>query len=147
MFATHAVEVEVDIESREFHVLKLVCAHDVWTAVSPLELEGQIQGGSLQGPGYGTMEEISCREGQVENPDFAGYVMPTALDTPEDIRVEVVETYEPSGPYGAKGVAEPALNPTAPAISNAIFHAVGAYLTELPITPEKILAALDRDED
>jgi CO/xanthine dehydrogenase Mo-binding subunit len=114
VFATHAAEVEVDIETGKFQVLKLVCAHDVGTAVNPLALEGQIEGGSIQGLGYGTMEEISCREGQVENPDLAGYVMPTSLDVPEDLRVEIVETYEPSGPYGAKGVAEPALNPTAP---------------------------------
>ncbi|MFQ5914197.1 MAG: xanthine dehydrogenase family protein molybdopterin-binding subunit [Nitrospinota bacterium] len=144
VFATHAAEVEVDVETGEFRVLKLVCAHDAGTAVNPLELEGQIQGGSLQGVGYGTMEEIFCRDGRVENPDFAGYLLPTSLDSPEEHRSEAVETYEPTGPYGAKGVAEPVLNPTAPAICNAIYHAVGVRLTELPVTAEKILAHFRR---
>ncbi|MFQ5693877.1 MAG: xanthine dehydrogenase family protein molybdopterin-binding subunit, partial [Nitrospinota bacterium] len=145
VFATHAVEVEVDVETGEFRVLKLVCAHDVGTAVNPLELEGQIEGGSVQGLGYGMLEEIRCREGVVENPDFAGYLIPTALDAPEEQESVIVETYEPTGPYGAKGVAEPALNPTAPAICNAIFRAVGARITDLPATPEKVLAGLRRN--
>ena len=144
VFATHAAEVEVDVKTGEFRVMKLVCVHDVGTAVNPLEVEGQIQGGSLQGLGYGTMEEIYCREGRLENSNFEGYLLPTSLDAPEVHEAEVVETYEPTGPYGAKGVAEPALNPTAPAICNAIFDAVGVCLTDLPATPEKIRAGLSR---
>ena len=147
VFAAHAAEVEVDAETGEFRVLKLACFHDVGTAVNPLEVEGQIQGGSVQGIGYGMMEEIFCREGRVENPHFEGYLLPTSLDAPETHQTEIVETFEPSGPYGAKGVAEPALNPTAPAICNAIFHAIGVRLTDLPATPEKILAGRARNGD
>jgi CO/xanthine dehydrogenase Mo-binding subunit len=93
------------------------------------------------GAGFGLMEEMALREGAVQNPQFTDYLLPTALDAPE-IAVDIVEREEPGGPFGAKGVGEPALLPTAPAIVNAIRDAVGVTIRELPVTPEKLLQAL-----
>jgi CO/xanthine dehydrogenase Mo-binding subunit len=142
VFATHAAEVEVDVETGEYRVLNLAAAHDVGRAVNPMNVEGQIEGGSLQGFGFGMMERILFKDGVVKNPDLADYLIPTALDTPGGMTSIIVETEEPTGPFGAKGVAEPALNPTTPAILNAIFDAVGARITDLPATPEAVLRAM-----
>lgn len=142
VFATHAVEVEVDVETGEYEVLRLVAAHDVGRAVNPMNIEGQIEGGSLQGYGFGMMERIQFRDGIAQNPNFDDYLIPTALDTPGRMKSIIIETEEPSGPFGAKGVAEPALNPTTPAVLNAIFDAVGARITDLPATPEAVLRAI-----
>jgi len=140
-FAAQAVEVEVDVETGEVKVLKIAAAHDVGRAINPMAVEGQIHGGVSMGLGYGLYEELVVEEGQVLNPNFADYALPTALDMPE-IDPIIVETDEPAGPYGAKGMAEPACIPTAPAIANAVYDAVGVRIRDLPITPEKVLRAL-----
>jgi CO/xanthine dehydrogenase Mo-binding subunit len=142
VFATHAAEVEVDVETGEYKVLNLAAAHDVGRAVNPMNVEGQIEGGLLQGYGFGMMERVQFEDGIVQNPDLADYLIPTALDTPGRMKSIIVQTEEPTGPFGAKGVAEPALNPTTPAILNAIFDAVGARITDLPATPETVLRAM-----
>ena len=147
MFATHAAEVEVDVETGEYEVLRLVAAHDVGRAVNPMNIEGQIEGGSLQGYGFGMMERIQFRDGVVQNPNLDDYLIPTALDTPGRMTSIIVETEEPSGPFGAKGVAEPALNPTTRAVLNAIFDAVGARITDLPATPEAVLRAMSNGKN
>ena len=144
VFATHVAEVEVDEETGEYHVLQLVAAHDVGKAVNPMNVEGQIEGGTLQGYGFGMMEQVLMEEGMVKNPNLADYLIPTSLDSPDVIRPILVETDEPSGPFGAKGVAEPALNPTTPAVLNAIYDAVGARLKDLPATPEAVLRAMGK---
>ncbi len=142
VFATHAVEVEVDVETGEYEVLNLAAAHDVGRAVNPMNVEGQIEGGSLQGYGFGMMERVLFRDGIVQNPNLEDYLIPTALDTPGRMNTIIVQTEEPTGPFGAKGVAEPALNPTTPAVLNAIFDAVGARITDLPATPDAVLRAM-----
>ncbi len=142
VFATHIAEVEVDEETGEVRVLRLVAAHDVGTAVNPVNVEGQIEGGVSQGVGLGLMEELRYRQGVAENPDLAGYSIPTSLDMPDELKALIVQGEEPSGPFGAKGVGEPALNPTAPAICNAIFDAVGVRVFSIPAIAEKILLAL-----
>ncbi|MBI3129687.1 MAG: xanthine dehydrogenase family protein [Candidatus Tectomicrobia bacterium] len=142
VFAAHAAEVEVDVDTGECRVLQLAAAHDVGQAVNPMNVEGQIEGGSLQGYGFGMMERIVYKRGIAQNPNLDDYLIPTALDTPGRMKAIIVEAPEPTGPFGAKGVAEPALNPTTPAILNAIYDAVGARITDLPATPEAILRAM-----
>jgi len=141
VYATHMAEVEVDTETGEVAVLRLVAAHDSGVVINPMLTEGQIAGGVAQGIGMALSEEILLREGRTLNPNLMDYVLPTALDVP-DIQFIHVETPDDTGPYGAKCVGEPSLIPTAPAILNAIYDAVGVRIYDLPATPEKILRAL-----
>lgn len=142
-FGTTGVEVEVDEETGEVKILNLVAAHDVGKAMNPTLLLGQIYGAAYTGVGYGLTEEIKVQNGRVLNPGFRDYQMLTAMDV-VPIEPVVVEPLDEDGPYGAKGVGEPGLVPTAPAIANAIYDAVGVRIRDLPITPEKILAALKK---
>ncbi|GAB4144481.1 MAG: xanthine dehydrogenase molybdenum-binding subunit XdhA [Planctomycetota bacterium] len=141
-YGTQGVEVEVDTETGEVRILKMVAAHDVGKALNPTALRGQIYGGLAQGIGYALYEELLSKGGRILNPGFTDYKIPTAHEMGFPIQVEIIETGDREGPFGAKGVGEPGLVPTAPAISNAIFDAIGVRITDLPITPEKILAAL-----
>lgn len=140
-FGTTGVEVEVDEQTGEVKILNLVAAHDVGKAMNPTLLLGQIYGAAYTGVGYGLTEEIKVQNGRVMNPGFRDYQMLTAMDV-VPIEPVIVEPLDEDGPYGAKGVGEPGLVPTAPAIANAIYDAVGVRIRDLPITPEKILAAL-----
>jgi len=141
-FGTHMAEVEVDIETGQVKVLNFVAAHDTGRTLNPLGVQGQTYGGVAQGIGYALNEETIFKNGKVANAQFHDYKILTALDMPP-IQVIEVESIDPLGPYGAKGVGEPGLVPTAAAIANAIYDAVGVRMTDLPITPEKILKALD----
>jgi len=140
-YATQVAEVEVDTETGRVRVLRLVAAHDVGRAVNPQAVEGQIEGGCVMGLGYALMEEVRVEEGRIANPRYAEYILPMSLDVPEIYPI-VVEEPEPSGPFGAKGVGEPALIPTAAAIANAVANALGVRFYDLPITPERVVAAL-----
>lgn len=142
-FASQVVEVEVDTETGKVEVLSLVAAHDVGKAINPQLVEGQIEGGSIMGIGYALMEETELRQGDIKNNNFDDYLLPTSLDVPS-ITSLIVEDHEPTGPFGAKGVGEPALIPTAAAIANAVYNAIGVRIYSLPITPEKILKALEK---
>ncbi|MHB8505749.1 MAG: xanthine dehydrogenase family protein molybdopterin-binding subunit, partial [Acidimicrobiales bacterium] len=144
-YGTHATEVEVDVETGEVRVLRYVASHDVGRAINPLRVEGQIQGGAMQGLGYALMEDIVLDEGIPASPLFANYLIPSALDMP-DIRVEVVESGEGKGPLGARGIGEPPIAPSAAAVANAVADAVGRRPLRLPITPERVLALI-RGED
>jgi CO/xanthine dehydrogenase Mo-binding subunit len=140
-FACQIAEVEVDTETGQVHVINYVAAHDVGRAINPQTTEGQIQGGVAQGVGWALMENMVTEKGRVMNPNFRDYVIPGPLDLPP-IKPILVEPVEPNGPFGAKGIGEPALNPAPAAVANAIYNAVGVRITELPISPEKILRAL-----
>ncbi|MBN2126422.1 MAG: xanthine dehydrogenase family protein molybdopterin-binding subunit [Deltaproteobacteria bacterium] len=144
-FGTTGVEVEVDRETGEVKILNLVAAHDVGRAINPTLVKGQIYGAAYIGAGYGLSEEITVRNGRVMNPNFRDYKMLTAKDR---IPVDAVIVEEPDadGPYGAKGIGEPGLVPTAPAIANAVYDAIGVRIHDLPVTPEKILAALRKTD-
>jgi len=142
-FATQVAEVDVDVETGKVNVLKIVAAHDTGTAINPMSAEGQIEGGVIQGVGFALMEKLHLKEGRVENNNFLDYKIPTSGDIPE-IETILVETEDPAGPFGAKGLGEPGLVPTASAIANAIYDAIGVRFKELPITPEKILKALKK---
>ena len=142
--AVQVAEVKVDPETGIVDVLRLTCAQDVGVAINPAAVEGQIEGAVLQGFGYGLTEEYvygrqpDCR---LLNPSFLDYRLPTSLDAPQ-IRCVLVEEPTEHGAFGARGIGEPSVIPTAPAIANAIEDATGVRVKELPITPERLLKAL-----
>jgi CO/xanthine dehydrogenase Mo-binding subunit/aerobic-type carbon monoxide dehydrogenase small subunit (CoxS/CutS family) len=136
-FATQIAEVAVDVELGTVKVLRMVAAHDVGKAVNPTQVEGQIHGGIAQGLGMALMEEYV--PGRSEN--LHDYLMPTFGDMPR-IETIIIEDPEPLGPYGAKGIGEPALIPTPPAILGAIHHATGVRIRRLPATPDRVRAAI-----
>src|SRR6185369_17971624 len=130
-------EVEVDLELGTVSVLSMHAAHDVGLAINPTQVEGQIEGGIAQGIGMALMEEYHA--GRTDN--LHDYLIPTAGDVPP-IEIHLIEDAEALGPYGAKGVGEPALIATAPAILSAIHHAAGIRLRRIPATPDRVRAAL-----
>ena len=146
VYGTQGAEVEVDTETGEVRLLKLVAVHDVGRALNPKALRGQIYGALAQGLGYALYEQVLTHEGRVLNPGFRDYKIPTACELDFPVEVAFVETGDGFGPFGAKGVGEPGLVPTAPAIANAIHDAVGVWVRDLPITPDKVLAALAEKE-
>jgi xanthine dehydrogenase molybdenum-binding subunit len=137
-------EVEVDTETGRVKVLRMVIAHDIGKAINPMTVEGQIEGGVSQGLGYALTEDpaLNMDTGELINDSYETYKIPSTLDMPE-VEVILVEKPDPIGPFGAKGVGEPGIINIAPAIANAIYNAIGIQITELPITPEKILKALE----
>lgn len=141
-YGAHAVEVAVDIETGEVQVLKSVAAHDVGQCINRAAVEGQIHGGAQNGQGYALSEEMLYREGRLVTPSFAEYLMPTAMDMP-NVECILLESRSGLGPFGAKGIGEPAMTPVAPAIANAVADAIGVRVFEMPITPERIVAALE----
>jgi CO/xanthine dehydrogenase Mo-binding subunit/aerobic-type carbon monoxide dehydrogenase small subunit (CoxS/CutS family) len=141
-FGAHAVEVEVDEETGLVRVVDFVAATDCGNLINPALAEGQVEGGAAQGIGYGLMEDLVCEEGQVLNPHLATYRVPTATEMPP-VRMIWVETDDPRGPYGAKGLGEMGLVPTAAAIANAVKDATGARVHRIPLTPERVLTEID----
>lgn len=136
-WGAHLAEIEVDLELGKVRVLDLVCAHDVGRAINPTLIEGQIEGGSAQGLGLALMEEFI--PGRTEN--LHDYLIPTIGDVPR-VRSILIEEPDAHGPYGAKGIGEQVLIPTAPAILNALRDATGIVIRDLPATPDRIHAAL-----
>ena len=145
-YATQFCDVEVDPDTGKVTILRFVAAQDVGRAIHPSYVEGQIQGGVVQGIGWALNEEyIYDAKGRLENPGFLDYRIPVASDLPM-IEPVLVEVPNPGHPYGAKGVAEVNICPPMAAIANAIESAVGRRLTELPMSPPKVLAAIDAGE-
>jgi CO/xanthine dehydrogenase Mo-binding subunit len=136
-FAAQFAEIEVDTQLGTIRVLHIHAAHDVGRAINPTQVEGQIHGGVAQGLGMALMEEYIS--GRTDN--LHDYLIPTAGDIPP-ITVHLIEDPEPLGPYGAKGVGEPALIATAPAILNALHHATGVRVRTIPATPDRVRAAI-----
>jgi CO/xanthine dehydrogenase Mo-binding subunit len=142
VYATQIAEVDVDDETGEVEVLRITAAHDCGTAINPMLVEGQVEGGISMGVGMALQEEMLFdADGRHINPNLTNYIMPTSLDMPE-ITVDIVQDFDPTGPFGAKGVGEPTAVPTAAAILNAIHDAVGVRVASLPATSEKVLAAI-----
>ena len=136
-FGSHIAEVEVDILLGTTKVLRMAAAHDLGKTINPTQVEGQIQGGIAQGLGMALMEEyIQCVSENLHD-----YLMPTVGDMPE-IDIILIEDPEPLGPYGAKGIGEHALIPTAPAILAGIKHATGVSIRHLPATPDRVYTAI-----
>ncbi len=140
-FGAHGVKVRVDEETGKVEILEYVAAHDVGRAINPMLLEGQVYGGVVMGLGYALTEEVMNHDGKNMNPNFRDYKLFTAKDAVK-IKAPVIETIDKDGPFGAKGIGEPGCVPTAPAVANAVYDAVGVRIKDLPITPEKVLAAL-----
>ena len=143
VYGAHAVEVSVDVDTGEVEVLKSIAAHDVGQCINPAAVEGQIQGGAQNGQGYALSEEMLYEEGRLVTPSFSEYLMPTAMDMPS-VECIVLESRSGVGPYGAKGIGEPAMTAVAPAIANAVADAIGVRVFEMPITPERVVTALKR---
>lgn len=141
-WSANTVEVTVDTETGEVVVDRLVSGHDVGKIINPQTGEGQIEGGAMQGLGYALVEEHHLQDGRILNNQFSNYIIPTPMDTPELIPV-IVEHRYPWGPYGAKGLGETPMIAVAPAVVNAIAHAVGKHLKEIPATPERVWEALN----
>jgi nicotinate dehydrogenase large molybdopterin subunit len=141
-FATHLAEVEVDTETGEVRVDRVVACHDVGRVIHPTNVRGQITGGIAMGLGFAIMEEFVPQE----TASFVNYLIPTSKDIPDVISI-IVEDEEPSGPFGAKGVGEPALIPTAPAILNAIADAIGERIYDLPANLERVLEAVNKNKE
>lgn len=140
-FAAQIADVEVDVELGTVKVLRIAAAHDVGQALNPQQVEGQIHGGVAQGLGLALMEEYI--PGRTEN--LHDYLMPTIGDIPE-IKTYIIEDSEPTGPWGAKGIGEPALCATAPAIFGGIYQATGVRVTQAPCTPDRLRAAILRNK-
>jgi 4-hydroxybenzoyl-CoA reductase alpha subunit len=141
VFGAHLAEVEIDPATGKVEVLNFVAAHDLGRAINPLLVEGQIEGGAVQGIGWSLMEGLQFDNGRILNPNFHDYKMLTIKDIPK-ITSLLIETIDPNGPFGAKGIGECAMVPTAPAIVNAIYDAVGVRIKDLPASPEKIFMGL-----
>ena len=129
----------------QVEVERIVAAVDIGKAIHPQNIEGQSEGGTAMGLGMALMEDQIIEKGITKNPNLSNYLVPTSLDMPE-IETIIVESKDAVGPYGAKGIGEPAMIPTAPAIINAIEDAIGVRIKELPATPEKILKAVKSKE-
>ena len=142
-FAAQAAEVEVNTVTGEVRVLRVLAANDVGTAVNPLGLQGQVEGGVMMGLGNCLTEEFIMNEGNIVTDHLARYRVPGIMLTPE-IKSIVVEHPTLDGPYGAKGVGEVVSIPTTPAITNAIYNAVGVRVDRLPVDQEKIVAAMTK---
>ena len=140
-FAAQAVEVEVDTQTGVVTLIRSVVADDVGRALNPLAVEGQICGAVAQGVGWALYENMRFDEGRLLTDDFRDYTVPVAEALP-DLQTVLVESSEPNGPLGAKGASETAIVPVAGAIANAVAHATGARIQSLPITGEKVLAAM-----
>jgi len=146
MYGSQGIKVEVDTETGRIKILKVSAASDVGNAINPISCEGQTEGGVLHAIGNAMFEELICNEqGKILNSSLLDYKIPSALDIPE-INTILVEEPHREGPYGAKGLGETVVLPTAAAIANAIYDAVGVRIKDLPITPDKILRAL-KDKD
>ena len=145
VFGAQVAEVEVDTITGEVQVLGVWAAHDVGRAVNPKGVEGQIEGGVVQALGQGLMEDYKLENGHTTTSGFAKYILPTSLDVPHVTSI-IVEDPDPIGPLGVKGIGEPAMVPTIPAIMNAIYDAIGVRIQHLPATPEKVRAALREKE-
>ena len=140
-FAAQVAEVSVDPQTGEVKILKLTTAHDTGTIVNPMGHQGQIDGGVVQGLGYGLIEYLPVQEGRVEVTHFGEYKIPTAKDIPP-LKTVIAESNQGVGPYNVKGIGENPITPVAPAIANAIQDAVGVRIKDLPITAEKVYTVL-----
>jgi CO/xanthine dehydrogenase Mo-binding subunit len=136
-FGAHIAEIFVDTELGTVRVVKITAAHDVGRAINPTLVEGQIEGGAAQGLGMALMEEFFPGKGE----NLHDYLIPTVGDMPS-VESILIEDESPIGPFGAKGIGEQAMIPTAPAILNAIHDATGVRIRRVPATPDRVRAAI-----
>ncbi len=143
-YVAETVELEVDTETGEIHLLKILCADDVGRAINPMQVEGQIEGALIQAAGYTILENFIQKDGKVLTNMLSNYLIPTVLDIPDEVESVILEFAEPNGPYGARGMAEMPYLPLAPAIMAAMHDATGVWFHEFPLTPERVLRGLGK---
>ncbi len=143
-YVAEIAEVEVDTETGECRVVRIICAEDVGKAINPLIVEGQLEGGLVQGVGYTVLENFLERDGITLTPDFSTYLIPTILDIPDRMDTLILEYPDPRGPWGARGVGEVAVMATAPAIISAVHDAIGVRFDQFTLTPDLILKGLGK---
>ncbi len=141
-YVAEVAEVEVDIETGLVEVLRVICANDVGKAINRRLIEGQVEGGVVQGQGYALMEKLVVKDGRILNPYFSTYLIPTVYDVPHEVKSIILEYPIEIGPWGVRGMAEMPFMPIAPAIAAAIHNATGVWITKLPMTPEVVVQAL-----
>lgn len=141
-YVAQAVEVEVDTETGLIEVIRVVSANDVGRAVNPGLVQGQVEGAVVQAQGYTLMEKLVSVDGVILNPYLSTYLIPSVLDVPHEVKSVILEYADPIGPWGARGMAEMPFLTLAPAITAAVFDAIGVWIDELPLTPDRVIAAL-----
>ena len=139
MMGAQAAEVAVDLRTGHVDVVKIGAAHDVGKAINPLGCTQQIEGALSMGLGHALLEEMIYQGGDLKNGNMVDYKVPTFMDADFDYDISLVEVGHSEGPYGAKGIGEPGVAPTAPCISNAVAAALGRPVTAIPIKPEFVL--------
>jgi len=142
-YATHVAEVSVDTRTGKVTLDRITAAHDVGRVLNPVTLEGQIEGGALQGASLALFERMVTDGGTILTPDFSTYILPTSMDAPEVVTVAVEDAYS-LGPFGAKGIGETPAMPGPAAVANAVAHATGVRVRELPIDRAALADAIDR---
>lgn len=145
-YVAEAVEVEVDVETGQVKMLRVICADDVGKAINPQQVRGQIEGAVVQAAGYALMENFIQEHGQVMTRTLSTYLIPTVLDIPERVESLILEYPDPIGPYGARGMGEMPYLPLVPATVAAVHAATGIWFTEFPLTPERVLDRLDQED-
>ena len=141
-FGAHGIELEVDVKTGEITILRSIFACDVGKAINPVIVEGQMDGAAVMALGWGIMEEEFMKNGRMENDSFHSFLIPTAMDVPEHKSI-IVEHPNELGPFGAKGIGEPGIIPGAPAIRNAFWDATGVKINAIPLTPVRVMEALE----
>ena len=143
-YVAENVELEVDTETGQIHLLKVLCADDVGKAINPMQVEGQIEGALIQAAGYTILENFIQKDGKVLTNMLSNYLIPTVLDIPDEVESLILEYAEPNGPFGARGMSEMPYLPLAPAIVAALHDATGVWFHEFPLTPERVLRGLGK---
>lgn len=146
-YAAEAVEAEIDPETGEVHLCKVICADDVGKAINPQLVVGQIEGAIVQATGYGLMENFIQENGYAKTSQLSTYLIPTVLDIPDEINSIIIEHPDPIGPWGARGVGEMPYIPLVPAISTAVHAATGVWFDHFPMTPENVLRGLGKIDE
>ncbi len=141
-YVSEAVEVEVDLETGQIHLINVYCADDVGRAVNPVQVQGQIEGAVVQAMGYAVLEELVVKDGRILNPNLSTYLIPTILDVPDAVHSIILEHPDPLGPWGARGMGEMPYLALAPAIVTAVRDATGIWFDEIPLTPQKVVQRL-----
>lgn len=141
-YVAQVAEIEVDLETGQIEVLRVISANDVGRALNPKLVEGQIEGAVVQAQGYTLMENLVSKDGRIMNPYLSSYLIPTVYDIPKEVKSVILEYADPIGPWGARGMAEMPFITLAPAIAAAFHDATGVWLDRIPMTPDRVVAAL-----
>lgn len=141
-YVAQVAEVEVDIETGHIDLVRVVSANDVGKAINPQQVQGQIEGAVIQAQGYAIMENLVSKEGRILNPYLSSYLIPTVYDIPREVKSVILEYPDPIGPWGARGMAEMPFMALAPAICAAVYDATGVWIDRIPLTPDRVVAAL-----